>query len=459
MDIQTIFEKSFDYDAYIENWLLSINNIEERAFARKYLADSLRAMMQESEKNYKELEDRIYKEVNGAPDRHSIYMTVVSRDKFDITNSSWFPLLTGEEKPLKQQKGGSLPEELPFVLERRFCSGNTDEIFKLERCAGTDYKGILKTQKNEYEAVFRIIPASEYRSCVEYIYTLFQSNSIPWMTLNCGCLMRFFSVQVVEIQDGWKQNEEITGYEVSFGEFDSGLQSGFFPVWNIDSIQYDSNQFIMPAIDAKYYEHTFPMDKFGLEDGYLLTANQNILSIRQTEESILLFTKKESFSKWDAYRIIKNPPMDLYCFQDPVLHNAPRDSFVLRFSKKSNVLLQSRLAMIRCVNQFDIQEYLELSDVILLTDTTENYDDTYISVMNVSPVPESEKEYIHRHNLNWFIQDDFVNHTEQKVLLFRFKIKKQHYVYYDLICFIISEMQRYFIEYRCEAAIEEADAE
>lgn len=458
MDIQTIFEKSFNYDTYIEDWLLSIENMEERAFARKYLANSLRAMMRESEKNYQELEDRIYSEINGSPDRHSIYMTVVSRDKFDITNGSWFPMLNGDEKPLEEHTSGSLPEVLPLLLERRFCTGDADEIRQLEQLISTDYKGVIKTKKKDYEAVFRLIPTTEYRNRIIQMYSLFQSNSVPWTTINCGCLMRFFSVQLTEIQGDWKPNEEITGYEVSFGKHETGLEAGCFPIWNISEIKYDSNQFVMPAIDAKYYEHTFPMDRFDVEDGYLLMTNQNILSIRQTEKEIKIITTKEAFQRWNAFRIVKDPPTDLYCFEEPILHNRPKDSFVLRFSKKNNVLLQSRLAMIRCVNQFDVQEYLELADIMLLTETTENYDDTYISVMNVSPVSDAEKEYMQRHNLNWFIQDDFVNHAEQKVLLFRFKIKKQHYVCYDLVCFIISEMQRYFIEYRCEAVMEEVDS-
>jgi len=459
MDIQTIFEKSFDYDTYIENWLLSIKDIKERTFARKYLADSLRAMMQESEKNYRNLEDRVYAEVNEVSNRHSIYITVVARDKFDITNGSWFPMLEGDEKPLQEQKGGTLPEILPITLERRFFTGSADEIFRLEEIINTDYTGLLKTKKNEYEAIFRLIPTTEYRTCVTYMYSLFQSNAIPWTTISCGYLMRFFSVQVTEIRGAWKPNEEITGYDVSFGNFDTKLQSGYFPVWNVSKIQYDSNQFVIPVIDTKYYEHTFPMDQFGIMDGYLLISNQSITSFRQTENEIRIFTTEETFQRWNAYRIIKKPPLDLYCFEIPILSNCPKDSFVFRFSQKHNILLQSRLTMIRCVNQFDIQEYLELTDVVLITDTTEEYDDTYISVMNVSPIPESEKEYIRFHNLNWFIQDDFVNHSEQKVLLFRFRIKKQHYICYDLVCFVISEMQRHFIEYRCEAAMEEAETE
>lgn len=187
-----------------------------------------------------------------------------------------------------------------------------------------------------------------------------------------------------------------------------------------------------------------------MADGYLISNNQNITSFWHTENKISVIADVNVFQHWEAYRIINKLPMNLNWIEFPIWHNRPKNSFVSRFAKTNNAMPQSKLEIIRCVNQFDISEYLELQDVQLLKETMEKYDDTYLSVMNVSETYETDENYIKLHNLNWFISDEFVNRAERRVLLFQFQNKKEHFMCYDLLCFLVSELRRLFIEYRCE---------
>jgi len=145
--------------------------------------------------------------------------------------------------------------------------------------------------------------------------------------------------------------------------------------------------------------------------------------------------------------------MDLYCFDLPILHNGTRDSFVSGFMKDSGTLLRSKLELIRKVNEYDIAEYLKLTDVRMLTSATESYDDTYLSVLNVSPEKGEDHSYIPYRNLNWFLQDDLINRKESKILLFSFQVVTKNSIWQDVLSFILSEIQRQFVEYRCEAEI------
>ena len=442
MDNQTIFERPFDFDKYIEDRLLAIENLDERAFARKHLADSLRLIMRESEEAYRRLEERVFAEVPATGDKHHIYITVIERDTFDITNGAWLPLIDGDEQTQITTK-----EVPPFAIDCLFYSGHGEARKDIVTDELTD--GKVTTKSGEYDAVFKLTPSSKYMEKIEFIYGLFHENGLPWTTQNCGYLLRFFDVILVEAKT--PKDEEITEYNVDFNM--PHLERNRFPVWNVQQIFYDSEQFVVPIIDTKYFEHTFPIEAFGAEHGYLIEGNQDIFSFRQTRDKICVVTVEETFRKWVAYKIVNTPPKTLHCFNFPILNNSSKGSFVERYSAQSKVLLQSKLEVFRQIAQYDLLDILKFQDVELLIET-EEYDSTYLSRMNVSSRESASDTYLSLDNLNWFIADDLVNRREQKVLLFRFYAAAVHFLHHDLISFIISQLQRQFNEYRCEAVLD-----
>jgi len=449
MDIRTIFEQPFDFDSYIETRLLSIEDLEERAFARQYLADGLRQIMRESENSYQRLEERVYAEVLAKHDRHHIHMTVADRAQYDITNGAWFPLLKGDEKAWRERMI-SADGERPFSIDCVFYTGNGE---LLDQVPETDLlPGTVQTKNGAFSARFQLVPVQGYLAQVEAMHRLSRANGLRWTTLNCGYLLRFFDVQLVEVEGN--PQGEILDYTVSFGDLEAQLLKNRLPVWNVREIRYDSKQFVVPAIDAKQYEHSFPAEDFGAEHGYLLEMNEDILSLRHTEDKIAIITAKETFQKWTAYQVIYMPSANGRVFDLPVLHNAPKDSFVARYLAGSGVGLQSKLEIQRQVEQYDLLGFLRLQDVALVHDRADPFDDAHLSMMNAATEESRALSYLKLHHLNWFIQDDWVNRAEQKVLLFRFVSLKPHFLQHDLLCFVISQLQRQFYEYRCEAVLE-----
>jgi len=442
MDIRTIFEKPFDFETYMESRLLSIEDLEERTFARQYLAPALAEIMRESEQSYKRLEERVYAEIPVTNDKHHIYMTVVQKDQYDITNGAWFPLVIDDEKPWSNYE---------LAVDRVFCSGDS-EI--LDQIAETGlFMGSVQTKLGAFPAKFRLTPTLQYKEQAEHLYRLFRANGLPWTTLNCGYLLRFFDVQLAEIEGG-NSESEIVDYTVSFGSLEAHLLKNRIPVWNVQKILYDSQQFTVPVIDSKHYEHIFPADTFGTSHGYLLESNEDMLSLRHTKEQILILTALDTFKQWVAYQIVYKPPTKLSAFDLPVLHNAPKDSFVTRYMAHSEVQINSKLEITRQVEQYDFMGLLDLQDVTLIHDAVDPFDPTHMSLMNIAENKISDPTYLKLRHLNWFIQDDWRNPLEQKVLLFRFRSLTPHFLQYDLLCFLISQLQRQFGEYRCEAVLE-----
>jgi len=446
-----MFEQAFDFEAYMENRLLAIEDLGERMFARQFLVPALRQIMHESERSFQRLEDRVYAEIPMTNDKHHVYMTVVQRERYDITNGAWFPLLADDEKPWGDRKVLANTEKSNYI-DRVFYCGDGEALDQIAEAG--PFSGTVQTKAGTLSAQFRLVPTERYQEQVEHMYRLFRANGLRWTTLNCGYLLRFFDVQLVEVEGGRSENE-ILDYTVSFGPLEDRLLRDRIPVWNVQKILYDSKQFTVPVINSAHHEHIFPADVFGEEHGYLLEGNEDILSLRHTEDQIVIITAKETFKKWVAYQVIYRPPSKLSAFELPILHNAPKDSFVTRYmAHDGRAELYSKLEITRQVEQYDLMGLLVLQDVTLIHDAVDPFDPAHMSTMNIAPAEDLDQAYLNLRHLNWFIQDDWRNLLEQKVLLFHFRSVNPHFLQYDLLCFFISQLQQQFNEYRCEAVLE-----
>lgn len=449
MDSSTIFERPFPFDAYMEERLLSIEHLEERAFARQFLTEGLRQIMRESERSYKALEERVYAEIPPMHDKHFIYMTVVEREQYDITNGAWYPVLQDDEIT-KQDEKEKIETTNGTVVDGVFFRGDGMLVNQIVEAGA--FEGTVQTKAGTYPATFTLTPALRYTDRVAYLYELFQQNGLRWNTINCGYLFRFFDVQLLNVE-GLETKEEIIDYTVSFGQFAGELFKNRMPVWNVQKIYYNSQQFVIPIIDAKYYEHKFPAEVFGAEHGYLLETNHAILSLRHTEADIVLIASEETFQKWVAYQIIYQPPTSLGIFKFPVMHNAIKENFIARYMERNASVLQSKEEVIRQVEQYDLMGLIKLQDVTLMRDAVDPFHPAHMSVAGAERASEENESYLSLRHLNWFVQDDWIDRNEQKVLLLHFTSRKQDVLQYELISFLLSQLQRQFSEYRCEAVL------
>ena len=68
-----------DYEAYIEQSLLNIQDLNERKIMRQVFMDVLIPLYKFSEENYKKLEDDLYKEEECTGDSYSIVTGIIDR--------------------------------------------------------------------------------------------------------------------------------------------------------------------------------------------------------------------------------------------------------------------------------------------------------------------------------------------------------------------------------------------
>lgn len=431
-NLSAILEYSFDFDRYMEERLREIEDLDERKFAKNLLLEGLGRVIKNMEKKYKDLERRVYEEIQIADNQYETAMTIVRRDNYDPTNITLFPVI-GEDL-----KEGNLREQLSdkslVFVETIFLEMDAEGCRNFGQTCGFD--GTLTTGNEDAKASFTVRPAKRYRDAMEQLYLIFQDNHIPWETVNTAYLDKFFDVFVsVDAQSTDKAFSKTLSKDakIQFGIFKDFIQYGIIPLWNLKWVTFESAGFMLPCINGIYYEHEFPLNDKDKNDGYLIQSNEDILEIRHEKEKIILKSQKETFVGWKALQMIQEKTIRSLDYNAPFLTNCKNDTFFRRFSDNSRVNLMTKTDLFRRIMELDIREYIEVIEY---------------------EICETGSGYPAVEGMNWFVRDELFPMESRKVLLLKFKEKKPGFYLNDsMVCFAISQIQTEISEYRCVGVI------
>ncbi len=421
--VPPVLEYPFDFERYIAEQLREIDDLEERGFAKKVLLEGLGGIIARTEQCYRELEQRIYREREVPESRYGIASTVIRREHYDPMNGTLFPVV-------------------PTDLWREECTEalSTGEYLYagtlfLEAgeglCAEFEAEGDFAGTADGRETVFHVCRAVRYRDAVERLYRVFLDNGVPWTTVHTGYLDKFYDIYVErqEMPDGSGDGDSVTDVDIRFGRYGSMVRMDAIPLWNIESVTFNSGNFMVPCIDGVHYEHEFMGGGDGEGDGYLIQSREEILEIRHEEDRIVLRTTKETFQKWTALRIVQGETMYSLDYDMPLLSNHRRDSFIRRYAEGTGVRLLTKADLFRRIRETGTEDYIEV----------ENYE-----------ILEDGSGYPVQEGMDWFVQDGLFPMDGRKVLLLKFRAKVPgHYLNDSMVRFVVSRIQTYVSEYRC----------
>lgn len=94
--VPPVLEYPFDFEKYIARQLCEIDDLEERGFAKKVLLEGLGAIIARTEQCYRELEQRIYRELKVPESRYGIVSTVIRLEHYDPMSGTLFPVASME---------------------------------------------------------------------------------------------------------------------------------------------------------------------------------------------------------------------------------------------------------------------------------------------------------------------------------------------------------------------------
>lgn len=422
-----VFDNDFDIEEYMQKRLMEIENLESRRIFKETVGKLFLQLHGEIEKEYHALSERIYDEVPLAISGPEIVTNIINRKDYDVTDTYLFPMRKEDLNPCEIDATSlveTLKKKQPFYLYPVFLQADYLKVADFNNPLRV-FKGSVKTQHNEYTASFIVRPNMYYRKKIEELYYIFQLNYLPWQSVCCPYLYKLFDVYMVNIEN-WDNSEIITEARVNFEEYESSIFYEYIPLWNIQKITVKTSTYPEPCLDKINYEHKIFQKKLIKNAKYLITnTDENITNIRWKNGDLIISAAKENPVDWQLYQC--NMKIDKK-YPNLCISNGRKKTFSDKLRNYYGQNIKTKQEMARLLSSFYVSDFLEFKDVSF----NENI---------------SQKE---TYSVDDFIVDELRTGKSRQFLLVDFRAKQpDFYLNRDIMSFLISILQMYFLEYKC----------
>lgn len=412
-----------------------IGDLEDRKMLKNIMEDVFLKLYDHSEEMYQHLQDRVFEEIEFVEGKYNIYTSIVAKSDLDPTHSFLYPML---EDDLQEQVFDLevllqtlIEEKKTFIFKVFFQCDYLifNEILKENRT----FKGTIRTDKKSYVAYFELEKEEVYKQQIEALYKIFIHNEIPWHTINAPYIYKIARVNLTGVEEQISSKENIEEIIIDFGEYAHYVKYDMVPLWNLKRLDVMGMGFAMPCENKLFYEHKISLKELGLEDGYLVVS-EDIEGIRHTKEYLYITAPIEESVMWDICKITMPKELQLSGHHYPLMSNAKKANFIDKLEQRITYPIKTKAEILRLLNILEAATDIELAEIKLIDKTQLKISETY--------------------NLNSFIIDEIRDSTTSKILLLSFYEKgKTSYVSRDVLSFIVSEIQYYYPEYRCEGKL------
>lgn len=423
-----------DMEEMIKREISQIGNLKERVVFKDIVEQIFLSLYETNREMYNTLEHRIMDDLAFDINRYRICTGIVEKEYLDRTHHLLSPMI---EKDLDKSCYDldvireQLKEKGSFYVKTLFMECDFMQIRKLlqrEKVSGS-----IKTNKDSYPAEFVLRKNESYLKEIAHLYEVFTSNGIGWQTVNAPYLYKFVDVYMTSDPGRLSAGEEIMAIEPDLEEFEEWAHENFIPLWNLKKLSLNSVGFPVPCEDHKNFEHVISIREYGNEHVYLIDDSEHILSVRQSENRLLVMGNMPEARKWQVYMIRSGQNRKFERFTYPVMANQRRDEFVERFFQRQDVRVRTASELRRFLSGFGLEEYAVFSGY-QLTDHPKDLPETY--------------------SMNSFIADELRDNEYRKCLLLKFNGKgKNSFLLRDIISFLVSEVQMLYPEYLCEGEL------
>lgn len=394
--------QNFDMENYIQQRLTEITDTDERSFAKEVLLKGLLPAFRTMDERYRELEERVKREIEIKNQRFVVMTTVVRRQDYDPTNRTWFPVCPDDRSVYFQ---GTEQEKRTFEETEYFTA--TDEQGNMHRV------GVRR--------------ATRYREAVEELYHIFVYNRVPWNTINTGQIDRFYELYPL---DG---EETMEDWVISYGDWTEWINTEYMAVWNIEKFLFHCTKFMVPSLDGKYFEHELDLKDYNKDSSYMVGGNEEIMSIRYEEDKIILTSLKETFEDWTAYRFSNQVDVDSYGYKNRILSNRRDTGFTDCLTERQGHGIHSKTEIFRIVEGLEVGEYIRLTDC---------------------RIRDREQKGSFSADMNRFIREEVFPMETRRILELIFnKVEdagqEEPYCVEDMLRYAISQVQLLLDEYKC----------
>lgn len=420
---------------YFLEELNSIEDLEERKVLKEIVTSCFSGLIDYQKTANQELRDRIFNEVEDKESRYEIYMTVCHQQEVDPIDEFLYPVFAEDLNEAQYDMEEivaklALNEEINLFTIFMKC-----EYSKVKRLLGSDktYRGTLRTNLDEYEIKVRLKPNRNYIQEIERLYHIFQQNGVGWKTVNAAYTTRFFDVSLIECNRELSLDEEIKEITFDLAEYEEYKMAKMVLLWNIERVSVRSNGFPVAAIDRVNYEHVISVAKLGEENGYLVDEEaDNFRYLTRNQAEVVVVCPEERATNWNLLKITRPSLNQKRTYLLPLVSNGRNSVFINNYFQKYPVSIRTKAEIIRILSAFEISQGYKLETIELGV--------------------QSDKEHV-TYDMNFFILDDIRLANDKKIMTLKFKALTDSFLNYDMLSFLVSEVQMYFPEYECHGVM------
>lgn len=417
----------------INRHLTGLKDPEDRKILMEIMDRLLAKTHEHSEQMYADLEKRIFDETGCQQDSYDIYTNLVKKDAYDRFNSFMHPILSTDvesESCDAAKLAKCIEDKQKTRLFNVFLEMDFIEMEELLE-KGYSFGGSVETQSGEYKASFSLQRNTKYQDQVEKLYGAFMDTDIEWKTVNSAYMTKMAEVFLEGCESGIKEGETISKISVDFQEYEKYVRYDVVPVWNVSEIEIAGSGFPMPCEDRVNYEHMVSLEEEGLENGYLVQG-EGVVSSTRRGSNMAISSGESDARSWELVKISKPSGAKVQKYEYQTLSNSQSASFVQKIASRKRAI-RTKAELRRLVNSFGLSDHIEFREAgIAYGDETTN--ETY--------------------SMNAFIIDEIRTTDHQKKLILYFA--RQHgdsFIARDMLSFIVSQIQLYYPEYRCEGRL------
>lgn len=414
--------------------LRKIENLEQRQLLKDIVSGVFVNLIDYQDEMNKKLEERVFNEMDDFENMHDIYVTLSSRENVDPIHECLFPMLRSdlEDQPIHMDKLlEPLKDNQPSVLFTLFLECDAMQIQQL-LAEQRQFTGKILTSEGQVHVKVMLQKNVTYLQEVEKLHSIFQMNGVPWKTINHPYIHKFFDVLLVECPP-LREETEILEFVIDLEEYEDKKRLNMVPLWNIERIELKNIGFPTPALDKVNYEHVLSIRKTGAQHGYLVDGcEDDIRYIKRGENELTIVSPHDKSGVWQLLKIAKREEEKIGRLEYELVSNRRKNHFTHKFANKYTPAVKTKGEIIRLINSFEVAEKVELVTI----DVLETFNGESVS-----------------YSVNPFFIEELGEHSNKNVMLLTFKAKEHiNFMLNDILSFLVSEVQRYFIEYKCVGA-------
>ena len=261
------FEKDFNFEKYISERLLEIDDEKTRVEMRELMQHTMIPFYRHTEEAYRGFVERYRISAEASMGSCDVITGLMKRGQIDVTDHSFVPMIPEDahkEVLSAQQMIEALEQGQSYKIMSIFIRLGYDRLRQIEQ-EQRYFRGTIYTDYSEYPMKVVIKKNERYLEKIRDLYRIFEENHVRWKSICAPYIEKIYDVYVVETE--CPDDDEILRIDVDFEELSDVILYDYIPMWNIYTGNERTGIYPELSVDRVNYDHLIYASRFKRNQG------------------------------------------------------------------------------------------------------------------------------------------------------------------------------------------------